>query len=75
MQCNKTEMKYTNHILHFAGAEGSCCCTGCVSESGELKSVMNSKYFHLFNVNKYEHSVYIKEFRFFLNFNLTHLTY
>ena len=42
--------------------------TGCVSESGDFKNVMYSKCFHLFNFNTYEHSVYIKEFR----FNLTH---
>jgi hypothetical protein len=48
--------------------------TGCVSESGDYKNVMNSKCFYLVSFNTYEHNVYIKEFHFFLNFNLTHLT-
>jgi hypothetical protein len=39
--------------------------TGCVSESGDFKNVMNSKYFHLFCFNTYEHPVYINEFRYF----------
>jgi len=39
--------------------------TGCVSESGDFKNVKNSKCFHLFSFNTYEHNVYIKEFRFF----------
>ena len=39
--------------------------TGCVSESGDFKNVMNSKRFHLFSFNTYKHNVYIKEFRFF----------
>ena len=39
--------------------------TGCVSESGDFKNVMNSKCFHLFSFNTNEHNVYIKEFRFF----------
>jgi hypothetical protein len=34
-------------------------CTGCVSESGDFKNVMNSKCFHLFSFNTYEHNVYI----------------
>jgi len=37
----------------------------CVSVSGDFKNVMNSKCFHLFIFNTYEHNVYIKEFRFF----------
>ena len=40
-------------------------CTGCVSESGDFKNVLNSKCFHLFCFNTYEHNVYIKAFRFF----------
>ena len=28
--------------------------TGCVSESGYFKNVMNSKYFHLFSFNTHE---------------------
>jgi hypothetical protein len=38
--------------------------TGCFSESGDFKNVMNSKCFHLFSFNTYEHSVYINEFGF-----------
>jgi hypothetical protein len=34
-------------------------------ESGDFKNVMNSKCFHLFSFNTYEHNVYVKEFRFF----------
>jgi hypothetical protein len=34
--------------------------TGCVSESGDFKNVMNSKCFHLFSCNTYEHNVYTK---------------
>jgi hypothetical protein len=51
--------------------------TGCVSESGDFKTAINSKCLHLFSFNTYEHSVYIKEFR-FIQFqfnpfnNLTH---
>ena len=48
-----------------------CCSfihTGCVSELGNFKNVMNWKCFHLFSFNTCEHKVYIKEFR----FNLTH---
>ena len=39
--------------------------TGCVSELGDFKIIMNSKCFHLFSFNTYEHNVYIKEFRLF----------
>jgi hypothetical protein len=39
--------------------------TGCISELGNFKNVMISKCFHLFSFNTYEHTVYIKEFRFF----------
>ena len=38
---------------------------GYVSESGDFKNVMNSKSFHLFSFNTYEHNVYVKEFTFF----------
>jgi hypothetical protein len=44
--------------------------TGCVSESGDFKNVMKSKYFHLFRFNTYEHPVYIKGFTFILKFQL-----
>jgi hypothetical protein len=39
----------------------------CVSESGDFKNVTNSKCFHLFSFNTYEHNVYtsIKGFMFF----------
>jgi hypothetical protein len=40
-------------------------CTGCISELGDFRNVMNSKCFHSFSFNTYEHGVYIKEFRFF----------
>jgi hypothetical protein len=47
--------------------------TGCVSESGDFKNVMNSKCFHLFSFNAYEHNVlYIYKNLEFFNFNLTH---
>ena len=39
--------------------------TECVSETGDFRNVMNSKCFHLFSFNTYEHNVCIKEFRFF----------
>ena len=35
-----------------------CKYTVCVSESDDLKNVMNSKCFHLFSFNTYEHNVY-----------------
>jgi hypothetical protein len=38
--------------------------TGCISESGDFKNVMNSKLLHLFGVNTYEYSVNIKAFGF-----------
>jgi hypothetical protein len=45
----------------------------CVSESGDFKKVMNSKWFRLFSFNTYEHNVNIKDFSFLFNLNLTHL--
>jgi hypothetical protein len=39
--------------------------TGCISESGDFKNVMNNKCFNLFSFDTYEHNVYINEFRFF----------
>jgi hypothetical protein len=42
-----------------------CGYTGYVSESGDFKNVMESKCFHLFSFNTYEHNVYSKELRSF----------
>jgi hypothetical protein len=43
-----------------------------VSDSVDFKNVMDSKCFHLFSFNTYEHNVYIKNLDFY-NFKLTHL--
>jgi hypothetical protein len=49
----------------LGGSNLTLCGRGCVSESGNFKNAMNSKCFHLFSFNTYEHNVYIKEFKFF----------
>jgi len=48
--------------------------TGCVSKSGDFKKVMNSKCFHLFSFNTYEHNLYIHKNLDFFIFNLSNLT-
>jgi hypothetical protein len=38
--------------------------TGCVTESGDFKNVMNNKLLHLFGFNTYKYSIDIKALRF-----------